>query len=91
MFPFKAPCGFGVGTAAASSLITAKAAGIMEALLGAEVPVKHLDETGLRVEGRLRWLRVTCSNLMSLCRLDSARGDVPRDIKGIAVHDNMPS
>jgi len=95
---FRDMFGVGIASATPSRLIAGKAAGmssvadaIMEALRGPEVPVKHLDETGLRVAGRLRWLHVTCSDMMSRFRLGSGRGDVPRDIKGIAVHDNLAS
>jgi len=93
---FRDMFGVDVASAAPSRLIAGKAVGpasvadaIMEALRGPEIPLKHLDETGLRVEGRLRWLHVTCSNLTGRFRPGSARGDVPRGIKGIAVHDDM--
>jgi len=58
---------------------------------GPKVPVKHLNETSPRVECGLRWLHVTCSNLMSHFRLGDARGDVSKDLEGIAIHDNMAS
>ena len=37
--------------------------------LVAHAPVKHMDETGVRVEGRLRWLHVACTGLLCHFRL----------------------
>ncbi len=54
----------------------------------AEAPVKHMDETGLRVRGRLAWLHVACTERLSHFRMGESRGDVMRDATGIAVHDH---
>ena len=53
----------------------------------ARAQVKHMDETGARVEGRLKWLNVACTELLCHFRLDESRGDVMADATGIAVHD----
>ncbi len=53
----------------------------------ARAPVKHMDETGARVEGRLKWLHVACTELLCHFRLGESRGDVMADATGIAVHD----
>ncbi len=54
----------------------------------AAAPVKHMDETGIRVRGRLAWLHVACTGLLSHFRVGAGRGDVMRDAIGVAVHDH---
>jgi transposase len=61
-------------------------------LTGAEVV--HVDETGLRVAGRLHWLHVACSALFTVLVCSAKRGKpaidavgVLPDFTGIAVHD----
>ncbi len=54
----------------------------------AAAPVKHMDETGIRVRGRLAWLHVACTGLLSHFRVGTGRGDVMRDATGVAVHDH---
>ncbi len=54
----------------------------------AAAPVKHMDETGIRVRGRLAWLHVACTGLLSHFRVGAGRGDVMRDATGVAVHDH---
>lgn len=63
-------------------------------------PVVHLDETGLRVTGRNRWLHVACTPLLTVYHLDDKRGTAAFDAMGVlpalrapqvAVHDGwMP-
>lgn len=85
--------------AATLSRLIAKMAGKMqpftdavrEMLCGRQVVVKHLDETGLRVDGRTRWQHVICSPAMSHFRMGSGRGDLLSGVSGIAVHDNWAS
>ena len=55
------------------------------------VAVKHLDETGIRAAGRLEWLHILCSRLLSHLRLGERRGDIPRDLKGTVIHDCLSS
>jgi len=52
------------------------------------VAVKHLDETGLRVEGKTQWLHVICSPLLSHFRVSSRRGDLLTGGCGLVVHDH---
>ncbi len=54
----------------------------------AAAPVKHMDETGIRVRGRLAWLHVACTGRLSHFRVGTGRGDVMRDATGVAVHDH---
>jgi len=58
--------------------------------------VVHFDETGVRVQGRLRWLHVACTPLGTLYHLDDRRGGTAIDAHGVlaalrspqvAVHD----
>ena len=57
----------------------------------AEAPVKHMDETGIRVEGRLRWLHVACALGLGHFRVGASRGDVMAEATGVAVHDHWKS
>ncbi len=53
----------------------------------ARAAVKHTAETGVRVDGKLRWIHVVCTELLSFFRLGESRGDVTMGATGIAVHD----
>jgi transposase len=57
-------------------------------------PLVHVDETGLRVAGRLHWLHVACSASFTLLFCHPKRGKpaidavgVLPDFTGVAVHD----
>lgn len=50
--------------------------------------VKHLDETGFRVENKQKWLHVACTDKLTSYRLDR-RGNVPLKMLGIIVHDHF--
>ena len=52
------------------------------------VPVKHLDETGLRIAARTRWLHVLCTPFLTVLRIGAGRGDVEKDLEGILIHDD---
>ena len=65
-----------------------------EQLAGA--PVAHFDETGARVNGRLHWVHVACTEGWTLFHLDAKRGRVAMDaagvlpgFRGVAVHDGL--
>ena len=60
---------------------------VYDTLLSGKIPVKHLDETGLRVAGKLGWVHILCSPLLSHLRLGTSRGDIPRDMDGTVIHD----
>ncbi|RAX45529.1 IS66 family transposase [Arthrobacter sp. AQ5-05] len=62
-------------------------------------PVVHFDETGARVEGRLAWVHVACTDTMTLLHLAPGRsvesigagGILGHGFNGIAVHDGLPA
>ena len=54
------------------------------------VPVKHLDETGLRIAARTRWLHVLCTPFLTVLRIGAGRGDVEKDLEGILIHAITP-
>ena len=64
---------------------------VKDPLSGEQTAVKHLDETGLRVAGKTRWIHVLCSTFLSYFRLGASRGDVPEYLLGKAVHDCFSS
>jgi transposase len=49
-------------------------------------PVKHLDETGLRVNKDLLWLHVVCTPTLTHYRVGK-RGEMLSGVSGIIVHD----
>jgi transposase len=51
--------------------------------------VKHADETGFRIGGKTNWLHVLCSLLFTIYRVSTKRGDVPKKLKGVLVHDHF--
>jgi transposase len=62
----------------------------------AAAPVAHFDETGGRVNGRLHWIHVACTDTWTLFHLDTKRGRVAMDaagvlpgFRGVAVHDGL--
>jgi transposase len=56
----------------------------------AEAAVRHLDETGYRIAGKLHWLHTTSSLLFTFYRAGEKRGDIPRDLQGgVVVHDHF--
>ena len=72
------------------------AAAHIQELAACRARVKHLDETGLRVGGRTRWLHVICTSpdrvrgrlLLAAYRVSERRGAVPAGVSGVAVHDH---
>nr|WP_319537771.1 IS66 family transposase [uncultured Methanospirillum sp.] len=57
-------------------------------------PIIHNDETGVRVEGKLHWLHVTCTSHWTHYFIQKKRGTegineigILPDFKGISVHD----
>ena len=52
--------------------------------------VRHLDETGLRVAGKLHWLHSVSSAAFTHYRVSPTRGDVPAFLEGgTIVHDHF--
>ena len=64
---------------------------IQALLCGPQVAVKHMDETGLRINGKTRWLHILCGAGLSHFRIGRSRGDVAQAVSGIVVHDNWAS
>ena len=50
--------------------------------------VKHLDETGFRVGGKLKWLHIISTLTLTHYRVSDRRGDLLSDVEGIVVHDH---
>ncbi len=56
----------------------------------AEAKVRHLDETGFRIAGKLQWLHTTSSLAFTYYRAGEKRGDIPTDLQGgVVVHDHF--
>jgi transposase len=57
--------------------------------LAKRAPVKHADETGVRVGGALRWLQVAATTLLTFYMVTSKRGEIIADMIGVLVHDHF--
>jgi transposase len=56
----------------------------------AQAKVRHLDETGYRIAGKLHWLHTTSSLAFTFYRAGEKRGDIPADLReGVVVHDHF--
>jgi transposase len=53
-----------------------------------EAPVKHMDETGLRIGGKTQWLHVACTVMLTFYRTCAKRGSLLAGVAGIVVHDH---
>ncbi len=51
------------------------------------VRIVHMDGTGLRTGGRLHWLHVASTGLLTHFRIGRGRGDIMLEAMDIAVHD----
>ena len=49
--------------------------------------VKHLDETGFRIDGKTHWLHIACTRLLTCYRI-ATRGNMLEGLVGIVVHDH---
>jgi transposase len=56
--------------------------------LVAAAPVKHMDETGFRIGGKLQWLHIASTALMTFYRACAQRGDMLAGVVGVVVHDH---
>ncbi len=54
-------------------------------------PVKHLDETGIRIAARTHWLHVLCTPLLTVLRIATGRSHFDEELIGIVVHDDYAS
>jgi len=60
------------------------------AALVAQAPVRHLDETGLRVAGKGQWLHTASTAALTSYRVTAKRGDMPKRLRGgVIVHDHF--
>ena len=56
----------------------------------AAAKVRHLDETGFRIAGKLQWLHTTSSQAFTFYRAGEKRGAIPQDLTGgVVVHDHF--
>jgi len=84
--------GMTISAPAVAAIVARKAtalAGFMdETVLGEALaaPLKHLDETGLRVNKDLLWLHVVCTPALTHYRV-GMRGEMLSGVSGIIVHD----
>jgi transposase len=54
----------------------------------AAAAVKHMDETGLRIAGKTRWLHAASTVLLTFYRVCHHRGSLLAKVVGTAVHDH---
>lgn len=54
----------------------------------AAAPVKHMDETGLRIGGKTQWLHVAATCRTTFDRTSPQRGSLLAGVSGIVVHDH---
>ena len=50
-------------------------------------PIKHADETSIRIEGKTEWMHVTSNNELTHYRVEK-RGDILSGLRGIIIHDH---
>ncbi len=51
-------------------------------------PVKHLDETGIRIAARTHWLHVLCTPSLTVLRVATGRAHIDEELNGIVIHDD---
>lgn len=86
-------CPISEGTIVNHSKSLAAAITPVAELLGSRVrtaPVKHLDETGLRIAGKTNWLQVVSMDTITWYRIATKRKDLEplMGSKGVVVHDH---
>ena len=57
-------------------------------IIRTDAPVKHLDETGIRIDARTQWLHVLCTPLLTILRVATGRSHIDEKLNGIVVHDD---
>jgi transposase len=89
---------FGAGRLCPASIVTwgkkkaVEWAGVAAhiAALVAKAPVRNLDETGLRVGGKLQWLHTASTPTLTSYRVTEKRGEVTEGFEGgVIVHDHF--
>src|SRR3954452_13198244 len=56
--------------------------------LVAAAAIKHLDETGFRIDGRTQWLHIASTLRLTFYRVSPKRGSLAANVTGIIVHDH---
>ena len=86
---------FGVGLCAASVANMSRSCASRLADFALEVrdlvagaPVKHMDETGVRIGAKTKWLHVMCTGMLTFYRISPRRGSLFSEVTGIVVHDH---
>jgi transposase len=81
---------------ACAARLEAPVQAIKEAIKGAKAG--HFDETGMRSEGKLKWLHTASTRLLTYLEMKAKRGKeamneigILNDFKGIAMHDALAS
>jgi transposase len=54
----------------------------------AAAPIKHMDETGIRIGGKTQWLHMASTILLTFYRVSPKRGSLLAHVTGIVVHDH---
>jgi transposase len=54
-------------------------------------PVKHMDETGIRIGKKTQWLHVISNDNKTHYRVSEKRKNIFNDVKGVVVHDHFKS
>jgi transposase len=54
----------------------------------AAAPVKHMDETGVRIGGKTQWLHIASTIRLTFYRVSPKRGSLLVQVTGIVVHDH---
>ena len=52
-----------------------------------KAPVKHADETGVRIKGKTQWLHVLSHGQATHYRVTEKRGALVEDMEGILIHE----
>jgi transposase len=89
LFDAAAACGASVATWVGRKAEALKAVYDAIGARVAEAKVRCLDETGLRIRGKLNWLHTTSTLAYTFYRAGEPRSAVPENLQGgVAVHDH---
>lgn len=56
-----------------------------------DAPVKCVDETGIRIDGKTKWIHTVCNDKLTYYRIPRKRSDILPNLKGVVVHDYFRS
>jgi transposase len=63
--------------------------GIESRLINA--PVKHADESGIRINGKIKWVHTLCNDKLTHYQIPLKRSSIPQNLTGVVVHDYFRS